>query len=357
MPLAVVLLAVVGIPEARTATAQQPATLALLPFENVSGHVLGQRLIMPVVERALIERGYRLVDRDRLEAVLQASRIRNTGRLSQSQLAALRRETGAETAVVGAVAIFNDSPANPQWGLVSRMLAADSGAIVWTGAAGLTGDDFTHALGLGTITSAERLAEETVKALLRDLPRAGQPVSMRPAWRLPLPRFLGPRASYRSSTLDSDPPRRVVVLPFENASERKGAARIVTDVFTSVLARRGRFEVVESGTVSEALVAIGAAPYGNLDFETLAALRRTVEFDAVIFGTVYSYSEGIKPGATTSPQLTFDARMLDAASGRVLWVAERSRAGDDSRIVLEFGKIRAMVPLVTEVARAMLETL
>lgn len=339
------------------ATAQQALTLALLPFENVSGHVLGQRLIMPVVERGLIERGYRLVELERVETFLESNRIRNTGRLSQVQLAALRRETGADVALVGTVAIFNDSPTNPQWGLVARLLAADSSAIAWTASAGLTGDDFTRALGLGTITSAERLAEETVKALLGDLPRASEALALRRPWRLPLPRWLGPRAAYRSPTLDSDPPRRVAVLPFENASERKGAARIVTDVLTSVLVRQGRFEVVESGSVSEALVAIGAAPFGNLTFETLADLRKKIEFDAVILGTVYSYSEGIKPGATTSPQVTFDARMLDAASGRVLWMAERSRAGDDSRIVLEFGKIRGVVPLVVEVASAMLETL
>lgn len=336
--------------------AQGAATLALLPLENVSGHIDGQRLITPVLGQALAARGYQVVEPDRLDDFLARHRIRDTGRLSRSHLTMLRDELGAQLAMVGAVAIFNDSADNPQWGLVARVLATDSGEILWASSAGLTGDDFTVALGLGTITSAERLARETVTSLLRDLAPGGQTVAM-PGARRWLPRWLGPRATYRSATLDTRPPRRVAVLPFENTSERSGAARIVSDVFTAGLVRDGRFAIVEPGTVSEALLAIGVFPYGFIDFETLAALRRRLLVDAVILGTVYAYSEGIKRGATTSPDIAFDARMLDAESGRILWAAESVRTGDDSKIAFHFGTIRAMMPLVVRATADMLETL
>ncbi|MBI2528392.1 MAG: DUF799 family lipoprotein [Candidatus Rokubacteria bacterium] len=339
------------------ASAQEPAVLALLPFENVSGHVAGARVIMPILERALADSGYRALGPGQLEPFLARQRIRNTGQLSRTHLAALRRELGVARALVGSVAIFNDSAENPQWGLSARILATDSGAILWAASAGLTGDDFTIALGLGTITSAERLAAETVKALLRDLPGAGEPLRLPPGRAPLLPRLFGVKAAFRSPVLDSDPPKRVAVLPFENVSDRKGAARIVADVLTTVLARRGRFEVVEPGTVSEALVAVGAAPYGTIDLDTLGALRQRLEVDAIILGTVFSYSEGLKKAATTSPEVALDARMLDAHSGRILWVAERARAGEDSRIALHFGTIRAMVPLVFRVVSEMLGTL
>lgn len=331
----------------------EPSTLALLPFENLSGNVESVRMLMPVVERALRDRGYQVVRPERLEPFLVRNRIRDTGRLSRAQSTQLRREFDVGLALVGSVAIFNDSTENPQWGLSARVLATDSGAILWARSAGLTGDDFTIALGLGTVTSSAHLAEETVKVLLRDLPRAGEALTMPPEGRGLMSHLFGSRASYRSPTLDSNPPKRVAVLPFENLSDRKGAGRIVTDVFVAALVRSRRFDIVEPGTVSEALLAMGAAPYGNIDLETLAALRQLIEADAVILGTVFTYSEGLKRTATTSPEVAFDARMLDAESGRILWLAEQTRNGDDSQIALHFGKIRAVVPLILRVADEM----
>jgi TolB-like protein len=341
-----------------SARAEEPtATLALLPFENVSGSVQGVKLIMPVLEQALKARGYRLADAERLEALLFRERIRSTGLLSAAALHTLRRELGAELAMVGAVGLFNDSPTNPQWGLAARVVDTESARIAWAGAAGLTGDDFTVALGLGTITSSERLGREVVTRLLRDVPEAGQPFAApRPTRALHLP-LIGLKASYRSPALDTDPPRRVAVLPFENLSERRGAGRILTDVFTTALFRQGRFEVVDPGVVSESLAAIGAAPFGTIDLDTLAALGKRAEADAVILGSIFTYSEGLKKGPTTSPEVSLDARALDVASGRILWSAAHSRAGDDSAIVLHFGAIRSMIPLALKVAREMVETL
>jgi len=353
----VALLAVLVLSIVSFAGAEESSTVALLPFENVSGSVESLRVMMPSVARALQDRGYSLLEPDRLEEFLARRRIRDTGQLSRTHAAALRREFGVGFALVGSVAIFNDSAENPQWGLSARIIATESGAVVWAGSVGLTGDDFTIALGLGTITSSAQLAEETATALLRDLPRAGEPMRMPISGLGLLARLSSPKAIYRSPTLTSDPPKRVAVLPFENLSERKGAGRIVTDVFVAALARSGRFEVIEPGSVTEALVAIGAAPYGSIDFEALDALRQRIEADAVILGTVFNYSEGLKRTATTSPEIALDARMLEAESGRILWVAERVRNGDDSQIALHFGKIRAVVPLVLRVADEMVETL
>lgn len=342
---------------ASAALGQERPALAVLPFENVSGHIDAQRLIMPRVEATVASLGYRVVGLADLEPILARHRIRNTGQLSRGHLEALQREAGVSLALVGSVAIFNDSPENPQWGLASRLLATATGAITWTRTAGLTGDDFTGAFGLGKITSHEVLGERTVADLLRDLPRPGQsPVPAAPP-RAFLPRALGSRAAYRSPILDSAPPRRVAVLPFENVSERKGAARIVTDVFTTAAVKQGRFDIVEPGTVTEALVAVGVLPYGAIDLGTLAALRERLTADAIILGTVFRYSEGLRRGATTSPEVLFDARMLDLATGRILWMAEGGRSGGDSQVLLHFGTIRGMVPLVLRAAGDMLETL
>ena len=339
------------------ASAQDARSLVLLPLENVSGSIESERIITPVLEQALRDRGYRLADPPKLETFLARSRIRNTGQLGREHLASIRRELDVGSAMVGSITIYNDLAGYPQWGVTARMLDTGTGAILWAGTAGFTGDDFTIALGLGTITSPQRLAEETVKAMLADLPAPGE-AAVYPPWRRSLLSWmLRIKASYRSPTLDANPPRRVAILPFENLSERKGAGLIVGNIFTVAVVRSGFFEVVEPGMVTEALLAIGVAAYGNIDLDTVAALRERLKVDAVMLGTVLEYSEGLKQGAASSPEVAFDSRMLDAPEGRIVWFAERVRNGDDTRIAMHLGTVRAMVPLVLHAANELLGTL
>lgn len=353
---AVVLLLILG--AAAPAGAQQPTTVALLPFENVSGSLKGPPIIMPLIGQTLRDKGYNIVTPDKLEPFLFRNRIRNTGMLSRRHLSALRQEFAVDLAMVGSIDLFHESEENPQWGLSSRVLSAESGKVLWAGSAGLTGDDFTGILGLGTIRSGERLAEEVVKLLVKSLPPTGKGFPAAAPAGSPFIRLTGSaEAGYRSPALESEPPRRIAVLPFENASERKGASRILTDVFTTALFQHGGFEVIEPGEVAEALVALNAVAFGAIDFESLAGLRERIGVDAVILGTVYSYNEGFRRIQTTAPEVDLDVRMLDAESGRILWVAARGKSGDDYQTVLDFGKIRSMVPLALKVISEMLESL
>jgi TolB-like protein len=355
---------------AASVLAQEATRVALLPFENISGDVRSLQIVMPLLQRAFAERGYELVPPERLEPFLFRHQIRPTSMLSLRHVESMRQELGVRLAIVGSVGLYNDAPENPQWGLSARALSTENGAILWAQSAGVTGEEFRTILGLGTITSGERLAEKAVAALLRDVPRAGAAFAVpAPAWpgtlqRVPIPSSVlgfvipfGFKAGYRSPTLVSQAPKRVAVLPFENRSQRRGAARIVTDVFVTLLFQRGRFEVIEPGVVSDALLAMTATPFGTVDLETMTGLRARIAADAVIVGTVHNYSEGIKRGASTSPELEMDARMLDTESGRILWSAAHGRSGDDYELLLDFGKARSAVSLAAKVMREMLETL
>ncbi|RMF93775.1 MAG: hypothetical protein D6736_01180 [Nitrospinota bacterium] len=336
--------------------AQGATTIALLPFENVSGNLQSLRIIMPLIAQHLQAKGYHVMQQDVLEPFLFRYRIRNTGMLSRRHLHALRQEWGVEQVMVGTVDLFFASSENPQWGLSARVLSTASGNILWAASSGLSGDDFTTILGLGTIHSGERLGQEVVKALLHSLPRAGEP--------FPSPRrrpsgggLFGFKAGYRSPLLDTHPPRRVALLPLENASQRKGAGRILTDIFTTALFQQGRYQVIEPGEVQEALLSLKAMPYGGIDFKTLAGLQRRIGVDAVLLGTVYTYNEGLQKGATSSPEVALDMRMLQAKDGRILWFATHTRKGEDFQRILDWGKIRSIVPLALKMAQEMLETL
>jgi hypothetical protein len=337
--------------------AQTPNTLALLPFENVSGSIDSIRIVMPLIEQSLREKGYQIIDPDKIESFLSANRIRNTGMLSRAQLNGLRREFGVDLALVGSVDLYYESADNPQWGLSSRIVSTSEANVLWAESTGRTGGDYTRMLGLGTITSGPDLAREVVKILFQNLPPSGGSFALLQGGKAKGFRFFGPRGGYRSPALDSALRLRVAVAIFENASERRGAGRILADVFTSALLRHGRFEVVDPGEVNETLIALGRTPFGGIDIATVKDFNKRTGINAIFRGTVYRYNEGLKREATTSPDIALDITMIDTDTGKILWFASGERSGDDSQIALDFGIIRSMVPLIRRAVEEMLDTL
>lgn len=334
------------------------ARVALLPFENVSGHPRSPAIVMPLMELALRERGYEVVAPTALEPFLFRRRIRATEKLSKDHLEALGKEYDVSLAMVGSIDLFADTPGNPQWGLSGRLLQTGTGEILWADAAGLTGDDFTGFLGLGTITSPDILGAKTVGNLFRDLPTGDLPAGPRgaaPPARVKPGKI--PPGVFRGSSLAAEPPRRVAVLPFENGTERRGAALIVDDLMVVALFQVGRFAMADPGEVRRALQTLGLAPYGGIELDALQKIGEAIDVDALVLGRVEDYNEGLRPGRSTSPSIALDARMLDTRTGRILWMGYHAARGEDSQIVLEFGKIKSMLPLALKVILELVGTM
>lgn len=328
--------------------------IAILPFLNVSGDLQGPAFVVPLVGPALRDRGYEVVEPEALEEFLARRRVRAPSRLGPEPLLTLGREFGADFALLGSVDLFADIAGNPQVGVSCRLLETATGRLVWANAAGFTGDDFTGFMGLGTVTAPEVLAARTVAALFQAFPREG--ASPEVTGPLPRSRSLARRV-YRSPRLATEPPQRLAVLPFENGTERRGAGLVVDDLMLVGLVRAGRFTVADAGALQQALLTLGVAPYGAIDLETLRAVGRTAGVDAVILGRVADYNEGLRPGTSSSPSIAIEARMLDTRTGEILWMGAHEAQGEDSQIVLEFGKIKSMVPLGMKVISELLGTL
>ena len=277
--------------------------------------------------------------------------------LSRRQLNDLKPAFEADVAMVGSVDLFHQSEENPQWGISSRAVSTNDGRILWAESTGRTGGDYTGLLGLGTITSSSALAREVVKILFEDLPPSGSPFPVPQGQRTQTVGFLSTRAGYRSPVLDTSARWRVAVATFENQSERYGAGLILAHVLTTALFRHGRYEVADPGELGAALITLGRTPYGGLDFTTLRELKKRAGVNAIFLGTVYRYNEGLKQGASTSPEISQDIRMLDTESGKILWFGSAERNGDKYQTVLDFGTIRSMVPLIRKTMGEMLGTL
>jgi hypothetical protein len=131
----------------------------------------------------------------------------------------------------------------------------------------------------------------------------------------------------------------------------------VDDLMLVELRQASRFDVTDAGETQKVLRSLGVTPYGGLDLESLRRIGEAAGVDAVILGRVDDYNEGLRPGATTSPSVALDARMLETATGKILWMGFHEGQGEDSQIVLEFGKIKSMVPLAMKVIAEMVGTM
>ncbi len=356
LPFAVLSFLVVWLAPGSFSASEGAARIAILPFQNVSGHLEAPPIIMPLMYKAMQDRGYEVIEARSLEPFLIRHRIRATEKIRHEQLGLLDKEFGASLALVGSIDLFADTPGNPQWGISGRLLATDSGTILWAGAAGFTGDDFTGFLGLGTVTFPDRLAALAVDRLLIDLPPAGVRLEIAKS-----PRAAGSRKAlgyvFRDPLLDNEPPKRVAVLPFQNGTERGGAALIVDDLLVVSLVRVGLFEMADPGELTYGLQTLGLAPYGAIDLDALRSIGGKVGVDAVILGRVEDYNEGLRPGTSTSPSIAIDARMLDTRTGKILWMGYHEGRGEEYQIVLDFGKIKSMVPLAMRVISEMVSTM
>lgn len=117
--------------------------------------------------------------------------------------------------------------------------------------------------------------------------------------------------------------RRVAVLPFRASTEIIGAS--VSDMFVTEILRTQRYELIErsqlSGVLGEAEVQLSGLSTGQA-----AQLGQLAGADAVIIGTVSEYETMAHRGKTL-PVVGLSVRMIDSATGRILWSVDHAARG------------------------------
>jgi len=120
----------------------------------------------------------------------------------------------------------------------------------------------------------------------------------------------------------------VAVFPFENNSQdRYASGRLRNVMITRVLAS-GLFNVVDKGLVDSVLndeaVELGRS---GVDPLVLKRLGQRLKVQAFFFGTVDSSGERHR-GSVAVPEISATLRLVDAATGTILWQASGHRNGD-----------------------------
>ncbi|RMF93628.1 MAG: hypothetical protein D6734_09715 [Candidatus Schekmanbacteria bacterium] len=330
--------------------------MVILPFENIGGQQVGWDFILDKIKSVLVEKGYAVISGDEIEPYLLEDRIRDTSNVSQEFISKIGKLTGAAYVLVGMIDIVVVSEENPQFGLSARVLSAEDSSILWADYLGSTGDSTKMILGLGNIKSLKKLITKVVKKVFASIPSAGKAFLRRSfLHRLSFARFF-PNVDYYYSSdfLKKVKNFKIAVLPFENLSERRGAGKVLRDIFLVSLFKYSTFEVIDSGRVKNAIVKYKVWPYGGVDIEGLQKVKAALDADAVIVGVVEDYNEGLrKRGVTSSPEISVYARMIDTKDGKIIWTSEDSAKGEDTQIVLDFGVIKSAVELAKHITRKM----
>ena len=122
--------------------------------------------------------------------------------------------------------------------------------------------------------------------------------------------------------------KRVAILPFANLSSDPYAAARVTRAFTTELQISNRFDLVDPSLLLGELERLNATPdaQGQIDLAKLRDAAAKVQATAIIRGGVSEYSMQ-RMGSDEFPVVSFDAEMVDVATGLVVWRLSVTESG------------------------------
>jgi len=307
-------------------------TIAVIPFDNMSDHGNALKEIMPQIKAGLEEKGYNLINEDIVEAFLCREKVRPASNISRRLAHKLRQETGADTVLMGSVVLFNTEDV-PEVGILARLVDLGTGAIIWADYSSISGNDFTGILGLGTIKQKGKLIEKVKDKLLGSL-----------------------KEKYAQNKGRSV--HRIAVMPFQNKSGFVNAGIITTYMFLVELFKNNEFEPIEYGEVRELVVDKRVRAKGELRYENIDAILKTLDVDGVLVGTVEKY---YKPANTSAlPEVSISARLLTKGKSRILWYDSYHLTGDkkiiffdwDSRLSVDRIAYKAVLNLIEKMESA-----
>ncbi len=151
---------------------------------------------------------------------------------------------------------------------------------------------------------------------------------------------------------------RVAVAPFNSLAQDQLAGQKVADVFFTELLRRGFAQVVEPGQLVASMFALrGGTPVTNpWSSEELARLGEEMGVQGVFMGAVRDYTME-RVGRDSYPLLSLEVRLVDTASGRIVWTGSRTRRGGPGFPIFGFGEVHTMGELTADMSRDILSTL
>lgn len=296
--------------------------IALFPIQNPAGDSEAASTADRSLRFELSNYGL-LVGPERTRDALRRLRIRSGDHAAPALLRLLGEELEADW-VVSASLHDTERRTVPRLAMSLRIYSSATGELTWTGFEAGSGLDRRKLLGLGTIDEMDSLIPLVVRDLLAELASTeerGEAASS-PARR-------GSRASLG----------KVAVVTFSGSTRFRPTlnGETVTEAVRAQLFRSG-IDVVSPNLAFDILRQQQSGRWDGVTARTWSALRSLAGADTILTGEVESYELGGSEFAPR-PRVVLAMRLLDAATGRILWTGSLERTGWDSQSLLGFGRI------------------
>ena len=131
---------------------------------------------------------------------------------------------------------------------------------------------------------------------------------------------------YRDPSMDFGALQTVGVMPFLNLSRETAAAERVRDVFINSLLSTGAVYVLPVGEVARAATRSEVQTPQTPAPEEVVKLAAAVKAQAIITGVVREYGE-VRSGSSSSSLISISVQMLEAQTGKTVWMATSTRGG------------------------------
>jgi TolB-like protein len=131
---------------------------------------------------------------------------------------------------------------------------------------------------------------------------------------------------------------RAALLPFENLAGREEQSEIFTKIFFAQLVASGAFEMADPTQVEAAMDSLGIRAAATMTPATTRALADTLHAPYLLLGSVLE-SGSVQAGSGPVPSVGATLRLIEAASGRVLWAGVHFRSGEDGETVFGWGRV------------------
>ncbi|MBI3585041.1 MAG: hypothetical protein HY096_13985 [Nitrospinae bacterium] len=145
--------------------------LVILPMVNISGNFDAQTIIDSLLQKGLKKRGFKLVPYEDVDKFLSNRRIRNTSSIDRITTLELNRELGVDAVILGSIDQYSNIRDEIYVGLTLRLIGTRDCSIMWMDSVSYTGSDFVGLLGIGRVSSLDKLGEVAVNNIVDGIPR------------------------------------------------------------------------------------------------------------------------------------------------------------------------------------------
>ncbi|MCD4788046.1 MAG: CsgG/HfaB family protein [Desulfobacterales bacterium] len=151
--------------------------------------------------------------------------------------------------------------------------------------------------------------------------------------------------------------KKVAIFSFHNNTMIAEASKIVTGAFVASLVKTKKFKVEFPGNIKSFLVSERIIVRTGVDLDTIKRMGKRLGVDAVIMGRIEEFVGMEEKKRGVIPVVSISSRLVDVRTGKILWMAQHRRTGDDYIKVLDFGKVRSVGELTKKVVLEMIETM